>query len=134
MQAQIAAAIEAGLTQNALSLRFSAITGQNPRSERASIRRHCLGFNLPPILFPADIVAQKRRAFVQIDNEHVYIAVIVEISERASTAAMRLRDTWTGGLYQLLEGAIAQIAKTSPEGSCSRTEESLVQLPGKRYL
>ena len=62
-------------------------------------------------MFPTDIVAEKRRAFLPIDNEHVSVAVMVTISDGASAAALRFRDTWAGRLYQLLKAVISRIAK-----------------------
>jgi hypothetical protein len=107
MQAPIVAGIKTGLTQDALRLRFSAIMSQNSGSDRASIGLNSLEFDLYPVLFSIEIIAQKGWIFVQIYNEHIEVTVIVEIPERASAATMRFCHSGTGSLDQLLEDVVA---------------------------
>jgi hypothetical protein len=78
------------------------------------------------LVFPADIVTEKRRPFVPIDHEHVSVALMVTISDGAS-AALRLRHTWAGRLYQLLKQLFPELRNTAQEGSCSHTEEAFVR-------
>lgn len=116
VQPGIVARIETGLTQNALSLRFPAIMGQNTRSYRTSIGLNALEFDLYPVLSPLEIVAQQRGVLIQINDEHVDVAVIVEIPERAPATGVCLGDAWSCSFDQLFERVISQIAKDRPRG------------------
>src|SRR5580692_1499846 len=66
MKSRIVARIKAGLTQDALSLRFPAVMCKNASADRASIGLNSLKFDLNPILFSAEIIAQKRGILIQI--------------------------------------------------------------------
>lgn len=84
---------------------------KNPSPNRAPIGLYSLEFDLNPILFSVKIVAQKGRILIQVYDEHVDVAVIVKISERASAAAVRFSNTRASSFDQFLERVIAQIAK-----------------------
>src|SRR5881394_2897063 len=57
VQAGIVTRIETALAQNALGLRFPAIAGKNPGTDRAPIGFNSLKFYLYPVLIPDEIVA-----------------------------------------------------------------------------
>jgi len=56
---------------------------KNPSPDRAPIGLNSLEFDLNPILFSTKIVAQKGRILIQVYDQHVDVAVIVKIPERA---------------------------------------------------
>src|SRR5580704_6245103 len=111
MKPRIVRRIKAGLTQDALSLRFPPVMCKNPSPDCAPIGLNSLEFDLDPILFSVKIVAQKGGILIQVYDQHVDVAVIVKISESASAAAVGLSNTRAGSFDQFLEGVIAQIAK-----------------------
>jgi hypothetical protein len=80
---------------------------KNPSPDRAPIGLNSLEFDFNPILFSMKIVAQKGRILIQVYDQHVDVAVIVKIPERASAAAVHLSNTWTSSFDQFLERAIA---------------------------
>jgi len=57
VQAGIVTRIETALAQNALGLRFPAISGKNPGTDRAPIGFNSFKFYLYPVLIPDEIVA-----------------------------------------------------------------------------
>ena len=111
MKAGIVARIKAGLTQDDLSLPLPAIMGKNPSPDRASIGFNSLEFDLNPVLFSLKIIAQKGRILIQIYDEHVDVAVIIKVPERAPAATVRLGNSRPSRFDQLLESVIPQIAK-----------------------
>src|SRR5437762_13314609 len=62
-------------------------------------------------MFPADIVAQQRRGLIQVDNQHVHIAIIVEVAKGTSATAARVCHAGTSRLNQFFERVIAEITK-----------------------
>src|SRR5581483_2881310 len=113
MQSRIIGGIKAGLAQNRLSLCFAAVVDQNPRADSASIRLHTFELHLEPILFSTQIVPQQRRSFIQIHNQNVDVAIIVEIPESASAAAMGRRYAMSRSVDEFLELAVPQVSKHS---------------------
>jgi len=107
MKPRIVRGIKAGLTQDALSLLFSPIMCKNPSPDRAPIGLNSLEFDLNPILFSMKIVTQKGRILIQVYDQHVDVAVIVKIPERASAAAVRFGNTRASSFDQFLERVIA---------------------------
>src|SRR5580704_15836772 len=107
MKPRIVRRIKAGLTQDALSLRFPPVMCKNPSPDRAPIGLNSLEFDLTPILASTKVVPQKGRILIHVYDQHVDVAVIVKISERASAAAVCLSNTRTSGFDQFLERAIA---------------------------
>src|SRR6202034_2037979 len=107
MQPRIAGGIIARLADYLLRLYPSVVTRRNPRADGSTVRLYADQLDLQPVVVPAHVVAKQRRRFVQIDNQHVDVAVIIEIAEGASAAAVRSRDAGTGGFDQLLKLAIA---------------------------
>src|SRR5215831_13432536 len=103
MQPGIVARIETRLAQDVLSLRFSFKMRQNTGSNRTSVGFHTFKFDLEPALLAAQIVAQKRGRFVQIDDKDVQIAFVVEVAEGTSAARMRVRYRRAGEVEEFFE-------------------------------
>ena len=93
MQTWIVAGVVAGLAQDRLRLDFRPIVHQHARSDRAAIRFHSLQLDLEPVLFrPSGHCAAERR-LIHVHDQHVHIAVVVEVAESASAAAVWRRDS-----------------------------------------
>jgi hypothetical protein len=62
------------------------------------------------MMITAQVISQKRRRLIQVDDQNIQVTIIVEVSERASPAGMCGRDAWSR-VVQFFECAIAQIPK-----------------------
>src|ERR1700737_4970992 len=111
MQTRIVARIIAGLAEQRLRLHFVAVVDQDSGSNRAAVGFHALQLHLQPVLLDRRVVSQKRGRLIQVDDQNVQVAVIVEVSEGTSTAAVRHRDSFTSLRLQLFKSTVPQIAK-----------------------
>src|SRR2546423_15343954 len=80
---------EARLTEYGLGLGLPAIMRQDAGSDRTAIGSYAFELNLNPVDFPGDVVSQKRRRFVKVDDEDVYVGIIIAIPEGAAAGVMR---------------------------------------------
>src|SRR5215469_9458650 len=126
MQPGIVAREKTRLTEHALGLFLSAVMHQDARPCRAAIGFGALELNLNPVRLSGEVVSQKRRRFVEVDDDDVHVTVIIEISEGATAAAMQGCDAGAGFRDQLFEYALSQVSE-------NRTR-SLVRVLGELLL
>jgi len=111
VQTRIVRREEARLAQHGLCLGLASVMDQHPSTNGAAIGFYALQFHLDPIGLTAKVIAQERGRFIEIDDEYVDIAVIVEVSEGTSPATVCCRDARTCLLDELFENPAAQIPK-----------------------
>jgi hypothetical protein len=111
VQAGITAGIKTTLTENTLSLDFSAIMHENAGPDRAAVGLYALELHLNPIWFSLNVIAQQRRWFVQVDDENVDVAIVIEIAKGTSPAAVGCGNARASHFDELLKSLIAEIAK-----------------------
>ena len=85
--------------------------GGHSGSDGALVRFHSLQLQLNEVAIALHIVAQERRGFVQVHDQHVDIAVVVKIAEGAAPAGVGGDDTRTGLVKQFFELAILQASE-----------------------
>src|SRR6266481_10053738 len=86
MEAQIVLRNIAGLAQDGLHLLPSAGLHRHNRANRASIRLRPFEPDPDPMVLRLQIVAQQRWGLVHIHNQHVDVAIVVEVSEGCAPA------------------------------------------------
>src|SRR5438552_703315 len=57
------------------------------------------------------VIPQQRRRFIHVHHQNVYVTVVIEVAEGATTARMRCGDSWAGLIDQLLELPVTKVAK-----------------------
>src|SRR6202044_47190 len=87
---------------------------QHARANGAAIRFCSHQLDLKPVIVPAQIVAQKRRRFTKIDYQDIEVAVVVEITKRATTAAVCGGNARSAFFNEFLKVTVAKIAKDNP--------------------
>ena len=69
-------------------------------------------------MLPArNVVAQQRWRFVQVDDENIYVAIVVEIAECAAAAAVLRDDPRPGFGRNLLETPVPEAAEDDTRSS-----------------
>src|SRR6267142_148374 len=111
MQPGIVAGEETGLTKYSLSLRLSAVMSYDSSSYRTAVGIHAFQLNFNPVGFSRKVVSQQRRWLIEIDDDDVQVAIIIEIAESASAAAMCCGYARPSFLDQLFKHAFAQVSK-----------------------
>src|SRR5436309_6906994 len=111
MQPQIIRGVKARLAQHLLRLNPASISGSHAGSNRAAVRFHSDQLDLQPMVVASQIVAQQRWRLVEVDDQDIDIAVVIEIAECAPPAAMGFGYRGACGATQLFESAATQIAK-----------------------
>src|SRR5450432_2956601 len=114
MQSWIIAREITGLAHERLHLHSISVTHQDACANRAAVGLGADELNLEPVVFLGTIVAQQRRRFIDIHDDHVHIPVVVEISKSATTAGVRRRHSRASLLYQSFKSAVPQIPKDDP--------------------
>src|SRR5437667_5736908 len=84
---------------------------QNAGPDGTAIRFCAFELNLNPVRLPREVVSQKRRRFVEVDDDDVDVTVIIEISEGATAAAMQGGNARAGFRDQLFKYALAQVSE-----------------------
>ena len=67
--------------------------------------------HLQPVRLAGNVVSQERGRLVEIYDDNVEVAVVIEVTERAPAAAMRGCHTGTSFGDQLFKHALAQISE-----------------------
>src|SRR5690349_10768987 len=106
VQPGIATREKARLTQQGLGLCLSSVVRQNSSPDRAAIGFYPLELDFDPVCLAGEVVSQQRRRFVEVDDDDVDVAVIIEVSEGAAAAAMQGCNTGTRFSNQLFEYAL----------------------------
>jgi len=91
VEPRIVAGVVARLAENGLRLDLGAVMHQYARPNCAAIRLHTLQLDLQPVLVGLHVIPQQRWRLVHIHDQHIHIAVIIEVAERAAPAAVRRR-------------------------------------------
>ncbi len=97
-----------------MRLGLSAIMRQDASSDGSAIGFCAFELNLNPVGLPCEVVAQKRRRFVKVDDNDVNIAIIIEIPESAAAAAMLGGHAGPCFVNQLLKYALPQVPENRP--------------------
>src|SRR5437763_13072872 len=63
------------------------------------------------MIVPTHIIAKKRGRFVHVDDQNIYVPIVVEVTERATSAAMDRGYPRAGFFDQFLENAVSQISE-----------------------
>src|SRR5258708_14101550 len=111
MEPGIIGGVRAGLTYECLRLHLVAVMGYDTSSDCTSVRLHALQFYLQPVLLDFQIVSQQRRGLIHIDNQHIDVAVVVEVAKSTAPAAVSRRNTIAPLRFQFLKSAVSQISK-----------------------
>src|ERR1035438_6141610 len=115
------------LAHHLLRLHVFAIANQHSCANCASIALDPLESNLDPVVARRRIVAQQGRRLVLIHYENIDIAVVVEVAESTSTAAMVCSQSRAPFIAYLRESPIAQIAKEYRLTACRKAAENTFQ-------
>ena len=86
----------AGLRQHFLRLSLLAILDRHAGADGAAIGFHSDQLDLEPVILAGDIVAQQRWRLIQIHDQDIHVAIVIEIAESASAAAMARGDARSG--------------------------------------
>src|SRR5258708_771274 len=87
---------------------------EGTKSNRSAIGFCAFELNLKPVYFAGEVVSQKRRRFVKVDDDDVNVAIIIEISESAATAAMLGCNARTRFVDQFLKYTLTQVSEDRP--------------------
>src|SRR5215510_3208986 len=99
-----------------------ACSQPNPRPNGRAIRFRTDQFQLKPVVRAAIraidvLVPQQRRRLVHIHHQHINVAVVIEVTERAAAARVRSQYAWPALSSDVLEPAVAEIAIYEPRAS-----------------
>src|ERR1019366_631227 len=92
VQAPVIHRQEAGLPGHRRELLAAAITDQRAGADGAAVGFGGVQLELEPAVVPFDVIAEQRRWFVEVDDQNIEIAIVVEVTEGAAAAAV-------GGAY-----------------------------------
>ena len=92
-EAEVEAAVvhrqEARLPGDLLDLLAAAVPDQGAGADGAAVGFGGVELLLEPAVVAFDVVAQERGWFVEVDDENIEIAIVVEIAEGAAAATVR---------------------------------------------
>src|SRR6266568_7283769 len=112
MQTGVVAGKKAGLAQHSLRLGLIPVMDQNSGSNGTAVRLDTLQFHLDPMIrLAGEVIAQQRRGLVQINDQDVDIAVVVEVSKRASPTTVGRRHARSCIFDEFFKDAVAQMSK-----------------------
>src|SRR5260370_34901074 len=93
-------------------LGLPAIMGQYASSDCTAIGFCAFELNLKPVYLAGEVVSQKRRGFVKVDDDDVNVAIIIEISESPATAAMLGCNASTRFAGKFLKCTLTQLSRS----------------------
>ena len=96
MQPEIIAGKKARLALNLLGLGCISCLDDDPSADGTAIGVRTNEFHLQPAVPGQNVIPKQGRWLIQIDNQDVEIAIVVEITEGAASADVRLRDGRSG--------------------------------------
>src|ERR1700690_524148 len=111
MQPRIVRRVKARLAGERLRLNLFSVMDQHARANCAAVGNGANKFDFQPVMRTSNIVAKERGRLVQVDDQDVEIAVVVKIAERASAAAVNIRERGPGLFAEFLERPVSQISK-----------------------
>ena len=103
--------MKARLAKNDLCLAPSAVFRHDRCPDRAPVGLGPYQLDLQPVRLPGNVVPEQRGRFVEVDDEDVDIAVVVEIAEGAAPAALAVVNCSPGLAKQLLEPSVPEVAE-----------------------
>jgi hypothetical protein len=116
------------LAQQSLRLGSIPIMHENSGSDGTPVGLYAFQFHLDPIIsLAAEIIAQQRGRFIQIDDEDVYIPVVVEVSKSASPATVGRRHSRARLLDEFFKVPPPRLRKTARGvlfGYCGRVRST----------
>src|SRR2546425_6333511 len=128
MQAQVILGVKAGLAEDLLGLPTPSGGRSYAGADGAAIGLQTNQLDLQPsILIPA-IIAEQRRGLVHVHDEHIDIAIVVEVAECAAPARMTRRDAWPAAVTDVFEHAVSKIPQNQTRISVFVFLEELLQL------
>src|SRR4029077_18188907 len=111
VEPRVARRIKARLARDALRLRFFAVMDDDARADGAAVRRGTDELHLQPVVRAANVVAEEGRRLIEIHNENVYGADVIEIAEGGAAAAVFVENGRTGFVAKFLKRVVAEIAE-----------------------
>ena len=84
---------------------------QNAGADGAAVGLHAFEFHFEPICLAAEVVPQERRGLVQVDDEYVQVAIIIEVAKGTATAAVRGGYSRASGVDEFFKHTLAQISE-----------------------
>src|SRR5205823_5083401 len=115
-----------GLRKHLLRLATCAVTDRYAGSNGAAVALDSSELNFQPVFSAGNIVAKQGRRFVHVHDQHVHVAIVVEVTEGAPAAGVSIGDARSGFLEQLLESTVAK----ATENQAGRLE----RVRGKLFL
>jgi len=100
-----------GLTEHLLRLHLAAVADQDTCPDGVAIALHSFQTDLDPAVAVRRVVAQQRRRLIDVYDQGIHIAVVIEIAKGQTAAAMAGNDAGTGPCAELGESAVTSIAK-----------------------
>ena len=76
------------MSEDGLGLSARAVDCGHSGADGASIGLHAFEQDLDPVVVAGDVVTQQRGRFVEIDDEDIEVAIVIEVAERATAAGM----------------------------------------------
>src|SRR5437762_8198079 len=95
VQPRIIAREKAGLTEHRLRLGLPVVMSHDASAYRAAIRFYAFQLNFNPVGLSREVVSQQRRRLIEIDDDDVHIAVVIEIAKGVAASAMDRPDART---------------------------------------
>src|SRR4051812_7045456 len=108
MQSQVVVRVVTGLAGDLLRLRVWASSDEDARADGAPVRLRAGEFYFEPVVRTPTapvvvIIAQKLWRLVHVHDEHVRVAVVIEVPEGAAATGFRLEDAGPGLRRDLFE-------------------------------
>ena len=110
-----------------LGLYVLAIANQHPRANCAAIALGSFEPNLDPVVSGRRVISQQRRWLILIHHQDVDIAVVVEIPECATTAAVMGCESGARFIANLCKSSVPQIAKEDWLAARGKTAEHTLE-------
>src|SRR5262249_31178663 len=110
MNAQIVLGDVAAAAAYFVHLPVTGCRAINPRADTRTIRLHADGLHLDPVRLHRLVASQKLWRVVDTVDEHIDIAIVIEVSERAAAARDLLQDPRSALHGNVCEFAVSQIA------------------------
>ena len=90
---------------------------RDPAGPDVDSRAECVAIDLPykfdlqPRSRGETVIAQQRRRTVDIVDENIQIAIVIEIAQRGAASGPRLLERRAGAFSDAFEGAVSQVAE-----------------------
>src|ERR1035437_7331940 len=105
VQTGIAGGKITGLTEYLLRLHLAAVASQDARPDGAAVALYALKTDLDPVVAGRSVVAQQRRRLIDVHDQDIHVAVVVEVAKGQAAAAVAGGGTGGGRPTPPGEGA-----------------------------